>query len=1210
MGKKRISMSGVIIASFIVVTITTNIIISYIVFSNWKTSAGNTITNMENDINNDILNKIETFVNVPLYINAVNQNSIKNGIVDIYNARDREAFFVGVMSANNQEVYSFSYGTKNGEYYGARRNINNEIEIMKSDADTDGKSTYYTVTDDLTSGEVVERLGKFDPRTRDWYRIAEEKGKPWFSPIYQHFVMNDLALSAAYPVYDKAGVLIGVLGTHVILSNINSYLNETVKDKMATAYIIEKGSGMLVANSLKMPNFRTLPDNSVKRTSIEEIDNKAIINAYHKYKNDSMNNITETTQNDKLHISFTDYGKEGLDWLLITSIPESQLTAEISKNINFALLLTAAALVISIIIYMKSMGIILRPVYDLINTTEKFSKGDLLQRARIFRNDEIGKLADAFNKMAEELYTHINTLEEKVKIRTIELENTNLVLKERTESIRLLLDSTAEGIYGIDTNGNCTFCNASCLRILGYKHQDELTGKNMHWQIHYKHLDGTPMPLEECKVIKAFTKGEGVHADDEVFWRADGTCFPAEYFSYPQFRDGEVIGAVVTFTDITERKLARNELIKAKEQAEAASIAKSQFLASMSHEIRTPMNGIIGYLQLLENTKLTNEQMEFVNTMKTSIDTLLTVINDILDISKIEAGKLELENIPFDIRSTIEGAVIPFAAKASEKGLELNMLIRSEIPQFVKGDPTKLKQVIGNLISNSVKFTNKGEIFVEASLHKETDGGVEILFAIKDTGIGISEQETNKLFKPFTQVDSSSTRKYGGTGLGLAICKSIVEKMGGEISVASEKGKGTVFSFTVTFLKAEDPGAPMIVDYSILKGKRILIVDDHSMNRNIARIYLQDAGCIVSEAENATDALNKLFRSGDESVYNAILVDYQMPGMTGYDMAAALKAINLTEDIPLILITSVAIGGDAKQAKINGFSGYLSKPYKRNELLDCTAMVLTGEKSGKVYENLFITRHTAREANYYSRLRILVVEDNEINRKVFVQLLNMKGLSCDVAINGEEAVRACAQKNYDLVFMDCQMPVMDGYEATRQIRRAEGDKKHTVIVAMTAYAMKGDAEKCLEAGMDAYLSKPINHDQVAEILQKYGKIEIDGNNRIESKNYFPETVKALMNELDFDRETCEEILDLFCEQTDMLIKEIKANIQAGNLKELTVLLHRLKGSAGNARVKEIAYYALKAEEAVRENNFETLESMVDNIEKTLDILRNKETGEY
>jgi PAS domain S-box-containing protein len=1073
--RKRKSFVFLSILPFVILMIISISIISFIVFSRWKASIDDTITKIEDDSYNDILDHIEALVSVPFYINETNHYIIQSGILDIHDKNTRESFFSSVIKSSKEEIYSFSYGTENGEYYGARRNENNEIELYRSDPQTNGHSYYYSVTEDLIAGAFVKDFGPFDPRTRDWYKTAKEQGKPVFSSLYKHFIKDDLVLSAAFPIYSENGILEGVLGTHITLSKLNHNLKTIVQDRMATAYIIDKNTGELVANSFEKPNYSVLPDGTFQRAKIQELDNTAIIHAYHEYQITGQNNFTTKMDHDTYHIALAEYRKEGLEWLIITVLPESFFTSEIYRNIHLTTTVTILALLTSILIYLKSTKIILKPILHLVKTAEKLSKGELLQRATIFRNDEIGELANTFNHMAEELNIYINNLEVKVSERTTELEGANLALKKSEENIRLLLDSTAEGILGIDLNERFTFCNDSCLRLLGYTHRSELIGTVLHYQIHYQQQDGTPIPLEECILYNALCKGEPTYSADEVLWKADGTFFPVEIYSFPQYRDGELIGAVITFIDITERKMVENELIFAKEQAEAANISKSQFLANMSHEIRTPMNGIIGFLQLLEETELTEDQLDFVQTIKTSTESLMAIINDILDISKIEAGRMELEQIPFDIKSVTKEAVFLFNAKANNKGLALKMNLSPDLPQYVIGDPTKIKQIISNLVSNAIKFTNHGSVTIDVSLTEVSVHTVSLSYSVKDTGIGISENELRKIFKPFSQADASSTRKYGGTGLGLVISKKLVEMMDGQIGVNSEKGNGSNFYFSIVLKKATD-----------------------IHNTNIA--------AVIEEAES---------RSNNDYMVNS-----------SYSIDA--------------------------------------------------------------YTN--------------TKIKILLAEDNVVNIKFFQKLLRMNGLNCDVVVNGEEAVRACESTNYDLIFMDCQMPVMNGFEATRNIRLAEGDKRHTIIIALTAYAMDGDKNKCLLAGMNEYINKPVKLQKILDILKKYTNT-INVNN-YEYNNLFTTTINDLFTESGFELDLCKELLNDFCGQAIELMNTLKNKIQENNLIEAKNLIHRLKGSSATVRAKKIAELAAKAENALSDQDFDTFIEIIKQIDELISALCN------
>jgi diguanylate cyclase (GGDEF)-like protein/PAS domain S-box-containing protein len=588
--KENISIRMTLIITFIILMLTTIGFIGYIIFSNWMSAANETAAKMAADLNREIYHQVDMFMHVPEHMNVANQALIADVTLDINKQIEREKFFVKALSTYSEDVYSFSYGTEKGEYYGARRNENNAIEIMRNNTSTGGHSWYYSVTKDAIAGERVLEAGKFDPRTRDWYKAAKEVKKLVFSPVYKHFIMDDLTVSAAVPVYGQGGELQGVLGTHITLSRINNYLQEIAQAKNGYAMIIEKDSGALIANSVNMDNFKKLEDGNVKRITIDDLDNQTIVEARNTYYNSGASRLRIATEDDWLHINVAEYNKEGLNWLVISAVPESLLTAGIVQNTRMALLLAVVALILSIVIYLKLTKRFWLPMNNLIDSTEKFSQGDLTQRTTIVRNDEIGKISIAFNKMADTICTLVNNLEVKVKERTLELEQANNALQENKDRLQLILDSAGEGIFGIDNNGNCTFCNASCIKMLGYKHQDELIGKNMHWQIHHSRKDGSTITEEECKIRQAHVQGKGIHVDTEVFWRADGTCFDVECFSYPQYKDGEVIGLVVTFMDITERK-KREEHIKYLSYHDSLTGLKNRmFFEDELRRIDTPKN--------------------------------------------------------------------------------------------------------------------------------------------------------------------------------------------------------------------------------------------------------------------------------------------------------------------------------------------------------------------------------------------------------------------------------------------------------------------------------------------------------------------------------------------------------------------------------------------------------------------------------------------
>ncbi len=724
-------------------------------------------------------------------------------------------------------------------------------------------------------------------------------------------------------------------------------------------------------------------------------------------------------------------------------------------------------------------------------------------------------------------------------------------LESAEQRYRLLFERSLAGVVRTGSDGRILDCNDAFARIFGYASSEELIG--------------TPMPdryfdPEERKVFMARLQQEKtVVYFEHVMRQMDGSqVWVLSNANWLEDKDGTPGATESTLIDVTGRKEAEEQLKKAKEAAEAASRAKSEFLANMSHEIRTPMNGIIGMTELALETQLTNEQREFLSMVKMSADSLLSVVNDILDYSKIEAGRMELECTFFNLRENLEETIRTFGVRAGEKGLELVCDIRSDVPQEVAGDPARLRQVVVNLLGNAVKFTDRGEVILQAEVQQKQDSGVELHFAVRDTGIGIPKDKQELIFGAFTQADSSAARKYGGTGLGLTISSRLVVMMGGRIWLESDPGRGSTFHFTAKFgLEQNSQKEREFAGHATLAGIPVLVVDDNPTNRRILEQTLLRWGMKPTSVSSGWAALAELRRRREAGEATPlVLLDAQMPQLDGFATAAKIKQDPDLIKATIMMLTSSGQRGDSDRCRQVGISAYLTKPVRQWELREAILQVL-GLRRQRNEGSKLVTRHSLQEARY--RLRILLADDNPINRELTVRILSKRGHVVSVVPNGKMALEALDAQSFDVALMDVQMPEMDGFEATAAIRRKERmTGSHIPIIALTAHAMKGDRERCLAAGMDGYISKPIQAQELLEITESFvgnsGAVDMTDDREDKVVDW-----KVALGRVDGDEALLADLARLFCEELPKMLSAVQEAVEAKSPEELKQAAHALKG---------------------------------------------------
>ena len=768
--------------------------------------------------------------------------------------------------------------------------------------------------------------------------------------------------------------------------------------------------------------------------------------------------------------------------------------------------------------------------------------------------------------------------------------------------LRIIMDQIPVTVSYIDADMQYRYVNRAQEQWLGLA-ADEINGRSV------REVVGDEVFADIEPKLRSALLGEEVQLERQRTDRVGNVVFHSGRHVPDVNDDGAVTGVYTVFFDITTRALAEQALLRheqalraAKEAAENASRAKSEFLANMSHEIRTPMNGVLGLTELLLETPLDAQQRPFVETVRNSGEALLSIINDILDFSKIEAGKLETESLDFDLYQAVEDVVQLLAPRAHAKQLELACRIDEALPGAVRGDPYRLRQILTNLIGNALKFTESGEVVVK--LDRIDDKRMRL--SVRDSGIGISDEARERLFRPFEQADGSTTRRFGGTGLGLAISRSLVELMGGEIGVDSTPGVGSTFWFTLPLTPANNmPAVPTPV---VLSGRRVLVVDDNATNREIVNQHAQAGGMLCECAVDGQDGLERLQRARAEGrPFELAVIDMKMPRMDGIELARQVQADPGFADLRLVLLTSLHSSDELARARQVGIAAYLSKPVRRQELFRAMAQTLGDHDSA-----MDTTRRDHDRVCF--RARVLLAEDNGVNQVVARNMLKNMGCEFEIVPNGQEALAAARRGGFDLVLMDCQMPVMDGYAASRAIREWEdslSEPAHMPIIALTANALVGDAETCLAAGMDDHLAKPYTRKQLATVLARW----LSADRVLRPEDPLPAVATASaeaaesdaplldpaaldnIRSIDEDGSVLTEVIQMYLDEAPPHLVNLQAALAAGKATELGVTAHAMKSASFNVGAMQLGETCRRLERLGKSGDLNGAAELVASIER-------------
>ena len=950
-----------------------------------------------------------------------------------------------------------------------------------------------------------------------------------------------------------------------------------------------------------------------------------------------------------MHYQPLPFQSGGTRWGLMATIDTAEAYVPL-VDLRRALLTSGVALLaLGLIASVLTARRITRPISELTAAVDGLASGEVFQHVEASRDDEFGRLATSFNSMAKRLFELNTGLEEEVAERTAALQYSNAELERVKTRLELVLRASVRAaVIATGNDGRVTVFNTGAERLLGYS-SEEIVGRQTPVIWHdanevaaraaaLEEELGQPVAGFETFVIKAVESG--YDEQEWTFIRKDGERRLVLLTVTPQMEDGEIVGFLGVGVDITERKKHEAELVEATRAAQAANRAKSQFLANMSHEIRTPLNAVIGLTEVVLQSELTAQQRDHLQTVMASADSLLAVINDILDFSRIEAGRLELDAVPFSVQDTVGDTLKSLAIRADQRGLELACYVDPEVPRNVVGDPGRLRQIITNLVGNAIKFTERGEVVVGVQV-ESVDSDAVLRFFVRDTGIGIDPENIDRLFESFEQLDKSTTRVFGGTGLGLAICRQLVGLMGGEISAVSTLGKGSTFHFTARFDLPEGDEPIELTDFVPLDGRRVLIVDDNHTNREILELVTQAKQMLPVLVDSAEAGLQALAAAADAGEpFDLVLSDIHMPQADGFMFVERVRADDRLATVLVVFLTSAGEPGDRQRCRELGVSEWLMKPVKQSELYEAMLRALAGSVlSGGIdpvaevpgTRTVVSSRHD--DAPEMDPLRVLLVEDSLPNQKVALAILAGGKHSVTVAENGREALQYLDGGDFDVVLMDVQMPEMDGFEATARIRANEVETgRHQPIIAMTAHALQGDREKCLAAGMDDYVTKPVRRAELSQVLSRViGRSELrelaangisvnSDDNSSQTEHVRASSTGAIdlagpLRQVNGDRSVLQEIAGSYVKESSEMLARLPALIEAGDWFEVRRAAHTVKAAMRMFGVKPAVELGQQLEDLANTEKLDGATELLNQFRNAAEpalgqLARFAETGEF